>query len=67
MSQSLNAAVVVQNVYLFCAAGGLAVAARGWLNRSALSVEMRLPRDSIPVLAQTVGNFDLSAGAGDAR
>ncbi|MGF6633209.1 nitroreductase [Paraburkholderia sp. MM6662-R1] len=64
---SASAGAIVQNVYLFCAAAGLAVTARGWLNRSALSIEMRLPRDSVPVLAQTVGHFDLSAGAGDAR
>lgn len=62
---SASAGAIVQNVYLFCAAAGLAVAARGWLNRSALSVEMRLPRDSVPVLAQTVGHFDLSSDADD--
>lgn len=62
---SASAGAIVQNVYLFCAAAGLAVAARGWLNRSALGVEMRLPRDSVPVLAQTVGHFDLSGDADD--
>jgi hypothetical protein len=54
-----SAGTIVQNVYLFCAAAGLAVAARSWLNRSALGAEMRLSRDSLPVLAQTVGHFDL--------
>ncbi|MBC8751093.1 MULTISPECIES: SagB/ThcOx family dehydrogenase [Paraburkholderia] len=63
---SASAGAIAQNVYLFCAAAGLAVAARGWLNRSALSVEMRLPRDSVPVLAQTVGHFDSSDSADDA-
>lgn len=63
---SASAGTIVQNVYLFCAAAGLAVAARGWLNRSALGAEMRLPRDSVPVLAQTVGHFDLSGSADDA-
>lgn len=63
---SASAGAIVQNVYLFCAAAGLAVAARGWLNRSALGVEMRLPRDSVPVLAQTVGHFDLSDNADNA-
>jgi SagB-type dehydrogenase family enzyme len=53
-----SAGAIVQNVYLFCAAAGLAVAARSWLNRSALAAEMRLPRDSVPILAQTVGHFD---------
>ncbi|SEC11806.1 SagB-type dehydrogenase domain-containing protein [Burkholderia sp. WP9] len=55
-----SAGTIVQNVYLFCAAAGLAVAARSWLNRSALGAEMRLSRESLPVLAQTVGHFDLS-------
>lgn len=54
-----SAGAIVQNVYLFCAAAGLAVAARSWFfNRSALGAEMHLPRDSMPVLAQTVGHFD---------
>ncbi|MET3231220.1 UNVERIFIED_ORG: SagB-type dehydrogenase family enzyme [Burkholderia sp. 1263] len=55
-----SAGAIVENVYLFCAAAGLAVAARSWLNRSALGVEMHLSRDSVPVLAQTVGHFDRS-------
>ncbi|MFM0472149.1 nitroreductase family protein [Paraburkholderia strydomiana] len=53
-----SAGAIVQNVYLFCAAAGLAVAARSWLNRSTVGAEMRLSRDSVPVLAQTVGHFD---------
>ncbi|CAH2796588.1 MAG: Oxygen-insensitive NADPH nitroreductase (EC [uncultured Paraburkholderia sp.] len=53
-----SAGAIVQNVYLFCAAAGLAVTARSWLNRSTLGAEMRLSRDSVPVLAQTVGHFD---------
>jgi SagB-type dehydrogenase family enzyme len=60
-----SAGAIMQNVYLFCAATGLAVAARSWLNRSALSAEMKLPRDSVVVLAQTVGHFD-PAGSPDA-
>jgi nitroreductase len=57
---------MMQNVYLFCAATGLAVAARSWLNRSALGAQMHLPRDSVPVLAQSIGHFD-SADAHDTR
>ena len=53
-----SAGAIVQNVYLFCAAAGLAVTARSWLNRGTLGAEMRLSRDSVPVLAQTVGHFD---------
>jgi SagB-type dehydrogenase family enzyme len=61
-----SAGAIMQNVYLFCAAAGLAVAARSWLNRSALATEMHLPRDRVPVLAQTIGHFD-STDAHDAR
>ena len=53
-----SAGAIAQNVYLFCAAAGLAVAARSWFNRSALGAEMHLPRGSVPALAQTVGHFD---------
>jgi SagB-type dehydrogenase family enzyme len=49
------AGAILQNVYLFCASAGLAVAARGWFNRSVLAEHMRLARDCMPVLAQTVG------------
>jgi SagB-type dehydrogenase family enzyme len=52
-----SAGAIAQNVYLFCASAGLAVGARGWLNRSALARHMRLGRDSVAVLAQTVGHF----------
>ncbi len=49
------AGAIVQNVHLFCASAGLAVAARGWFSRSVLAEHMRLARDCMPVLAQTVG------------
>ena len=49
------AGAMVQNVYLFCASAGLAVAARGWFDRSVLAEHMRLARDCMPVLAQTIG------------
>jgi nitroreductase len=54
---SASAGAIVQNVYLFCASAGLAAAARGWLNRSALAEQMQLKRNCVPVLAQTVGHF----------
>ncbi|TDY19912.1 nitroreductase [Paraburkholderia sp. BL6665CI2N2] len=60
---SASAGAIVENVYLFCAGARLVVAARSWLNRSSLGVEMHLPHDSVAVLAQTVGHFDLSDGA----
>jgi SagB-type dehydrogenase family enzyme len=49
------AGAIAQNVYLFCASAGLAVAARGWFNRSGLAEHMRLGRNCVPLLAQTVG------------
>jgi SagB-type dehydrogenase family enzyme len=52
-----SAGAIAQNVYLFCASAGLAVGARGWLNRSALAKHMGLGRECVPVLAQTVGHF----------
>ncbi|SAL68651.1 nitroreductase [Caballeronia terrestris] len=54
---SASAGAIAQNVYLFCASAGLAAAARGWLNRSALAEQMQLKRNCVPVLAQTVGHF----------
>lgn len=48
---------ILQNVYLFCASTGLAAAARGWMNRSALATNLKLPVGSVALLAQTVGHF----------
>jgi hypothetical protein len=36
---------------------GLAVGARGWMNRTALAANLKLPVGSSPLLAQTVGHF----------
>ncbi|MEZ2354652.1 SagB/ThcOx family dehydrogenase [Caballeronia sp. RCC_10] len=47
----------IQNVYLFCASAGLAVAVRGWMNRTELAVNLKLPVGSCVLLAQTVGHF----------
>ena len=44
-----------QNVYLFCAAHGLATVVRGWVNRSALAEKMALRKDQRVILSQTVG------------
>ena len=52
-----SAGAIVQNVYLYCASAGLAVGARGWMNRTALAVNLKLPLGSSPLLAQTVGHF----------
>ena len=44
-----------QNVYLFCAARGLATVVRGWMNRSVLAEKMSLRKDQKIILSQTVG------------
>jgi nitroreductase len=50
-----DAAVVAQNVYLFCAARGLATVVRGLVDRKKLAPAMGLRREQRIVLAQTVG------------
>ncbi|MBP0588622.1 SagB/ThcOx family dehydrogenase [Paraburkholderia sp. LEh10] len=54
---SASAGAMLQNVYLFCASMGLAAAARGWMNRTALAANLKLPAGSAALLAQTVGHF----------
>ena len=44
-----------QNVYLYCAAEGLATVVRGWVNREPLAKKMGLRKEQKIVLAQTVG------------
>ncbi|MCK4839240.1 MAG: SagB/ThcOx family dehydrogenase, partial [Desulfobulbaceae bacterium] len=46
---------IVQNVYLYCASEGLAVVARGSLDRKKLAAVMGLGDDQHIILAQTVG------------
>lgn len=50
-----SAGAIAQNVYLFCAANGLATVVRGWFDRRALSAALGLGRDEEVVLTQTVG------------
>lgn len=50
-----DAAVISQNVYLFCAAMNLAVVVRGLVDRRKLAPAMALRPDQRIVLAQTVG------------
>lgn len=52
---ALDAGYISQNVYLFCAAYGLATVARGLLDRRALATAMRLEADQRVILAQSVG------------
>ncbi|GJI90928.1 SagB/ThcOx family dehydrogenase [Duganella hordei] len=52
---ALDTGYISQNVYLFCAAQGLATVARGWVDRPALARVMGLAPQQRVILAQTVG------------
>jgi nitroreductase len=49
------AGAMAQNVYLFCAANGLATVIRAWFDNPALSKAMALEADQQLLLCQTVG------------
>ena len=46
---------ISQNVYLACAAQGLATVVRGWVDRAALSKALALRHEQEIILAQTIG------------
>lgn len=50
-----DAGVIAQNVYLYCAASGLATVVRGLVDRRRLAPALGLRREQRIVLAQTVG------------
>ncbi|MET0411282.1 MAG: nitroreductase family protein [Polyangiaceae bacterium] len=50
-----SAGAIAQNVYLFCAANGLATVVRGWFDHKALTAALGLGPDEEVVLTQTVG------------
>lgn len=50
-----SAGAMAQNVYLYCAARGLATVVRGWLDRQAVSEALSLSAKQEVLLAQTVG------------
>jgi SagB-type dehydrogenase family enzyme len=50
-----SAGAIAQNVYLYCAAAGLATVVRGWFDREALASALKLSADEQVVLTQTVG------------
>jgi SagB-type dehydrogenase family enzyme len=50
-----DAAVIAQNVYLYCASAGLGTVVRGLVDRRKLAAAMRLRPEQRIVLAQTVG------------
>jgi nitroreductase len=52
---SVDAAFIGQNVYLYCAAAGLATVFRGAVDYPRLARAMRLPEEQFVTFAQTVG------------
>jgi nitroreductase len=51
----IQAGLISENVYLFCASAGLATVVRGSINRDALATALKLPSAQKIILAQTVG------------
>lgn len=52
---ALDTGFISQNVYLFCAAEGLATVVRGWVDRPALAAAMGLEPHQYVIAAQSVG------------
>lgn len=52
---SIAAGAMAQNVYLYCAAAGLATVVRAWFDQNALGQSMGLDADQQILLTQTVG------------
>ncbi|MBN1463836.1 MAG: SagB/ThcOx family dehydrogenase [Paludibacteraceae bacterium] len=50
-----NTGFIAQNVYLFCASEGLGTVIRGYVPKEQLSKTMKLGKDQLIVLAQSVG------------
>ena len=53
---AVDAGLIVQNVYLFCASEGLATVVRGSVDRPALAKVLKLRPDQRIIVAQTVGH-----------
>ena len=51
----IQAGLISENVYLFCASEGLATVVRGMIDREPLAKAMKLDAGQAIVLAQTVG------------
>ena len=52
---SVAAGAITQNVYLYCAANGLATVIRAWIDRAAIANALGLSHDEQVLLSQTVG------------
>lgn len=56
MMANIDVGYISQNVYLYCASEGLVTGARGSINREALASKLKLRKDQLIVLAQSVGD-----------
>ncbi|MBN1543753.1 SagB/ThcOx family dehydrogenase [candidate division KSB1 bacterium] len=56
VTAACNSGFISQNVYLYCAAAGLATVVRGWFDEEKLALAMELPDHLKIVLTQTVGH-----------
>lgn len=61
------AGAVAQNLYLFCAAHGLATVLRAWIDREAIAAALGLPMNHAVLLSQTVGHPGHPQEAGSER
>ena len=52
---AMSAGAIAENVYLYCAATGLATVVRAWFDKKALGAALGLSSDEHVLLAQTVG------------
>lgn len=55
MTTGIDAGVMVQNVYLYCASAGLGSVVRAWFDREVLTKAMQLKDNQEVVVCQTVG------------
>ena len=55
MYGGIQAGLISQNVYLYCASEGLSTVVRAMVNREQLAKALKLPSDQRIILAQTVG------------
>lgn len=55
ITASTHTGFISQNVYLYCASGGLATVVRGLVDKPVLEAAMKLQPDQKVILAQTVG------------
>ena len=51
----VNTGFISQNVYLYCTSEGLTTVARGYVNRDALKKTLKLHKENVVIISQSVG------------